>query len=51
MAGVTLALANGLVLQVTVDPGGPAVTDMAAKFGSLLLAAGRTHDQTPGLAL
>lgn len=39
MAGVIVAIANGLVLQVTVDPDGPALTDMAAQFGSLLLNA------------
>lgn len=50
MAAVIIALANGLVLQVTVEPDGPALTDMAAQFGSLLLAARRTPDQTSGLA-
>lgn len=39
MAGVIVAIANGLVLQVTVDPGGPSLTDMATQFGSLLLNA------------
>lgn len=41
MAGMIIGLANGLVMQVTVDPDGPAMTDMAAQFGSLLLAARR----------
>lgn len=41
MAGMIIALANGLVLQVTVDPDGPPLTDMAAQFGSLLLAVRR----------
>jgi AcrR family transcriptional regulator len=50
MAGVIIALANGLVLQVTVDPDGPALTDMATQFGSLLLATRHTPDQTSGLA-
>lgn len=50
MAGMIIALANGLVLQVTVDPDGPALTTMAGQFGSLLLAAQRTSDQTSGLA-
>ncbi len=45
-AGLIIALANGLVLQVTVDPDGPALTDMAAQFGSLLLAARRIPGQT-----
>jgi len=49
MAGVIIALANGLVLQVTVDPDGPALTDMAAQLGSLLLAARRNPDQTSGI--
>ena len=39
MAGVIVGIANGLVLQVTVDPDGPSLTDMAAQFGSLLLNA------------
>lgn len=42
MAGLILAIANGLVLQVTVDPDGPSLTDMAAQFGSLLLLARHT---------
>jgi len=46
MAGVLIALANGLVLQVTVDPDGPALPDMAAQFGSLLLAARRAPGST-----
>ena len=39
MAGVIVAIAHGLVLQITVDPDGPSLTDMAAQFGSLLLNA------------
>ncbi len=50
MAGVLIALANGLVLQVTVDPDGPALNDMAAQFGSLLLAARRAPDQASAFA-
>lgn len=42
MAGVIIALANGLVLQVTVEPDGPPLADMAAQFGTLLLAARHT---------
>lgn len=45
MAGVIVAIANGLVLQVTVDPDGPSLTDMAAQFGSLLLNA-RSRSRT-----
>jgi hypothetical protein len=41
MAGVLVAIANGLVLQVTVDPDGPALDAMASQFGALLLAARR----------
>ncbi|MHB8670411.1 MAG: TetR/AcrR family transcriptional regulator [Acidimicrobiales bacterium] len=47
MAVVLIALANGLVLQVTVDPDGPALEDMAAQFGSLLLAVRRAPGSTP----
>ncbi len=36
---VLIAVANGLVLQVAVDPRGPALEEMAAQFGALLLAA------------
>ncbi len=50
MTGVLIALANGLVLQVTVDPDGPALTDMAAQFGSLLLAAPGVPDESPAVA-
>jgi AcrR family transcriptional regulator len=37
MAAVLVAVANGLVLQVTVDPDGPSLADMATQFGALLL--------------
>lgn len=37
MAAVLIAVANGLVLQVTVEPDGPRLDDMAAQIGSLLL--------------
>ena len=36
-----VAVANGLVLQVTSDPDGPSLEAMAAEFGGLLLAARR----------
>jgi len=39
MAGVLIAIANGLVLQATVDPEGPSVEAMAGQFGLLLLKA------------
>jgi len=42
MAGALMAVANGLVLQVHVDPGGPALTDMAGQVGALMLGARRT---------
>lgn len=37
MAAVLVAVANGLVLHVTVDPEGPSLSDMASQFGALLL--------------
>lgn len=43
MASLLIAVANGLVLQVTVDPGGPELHAMAGQFGALLLA-GRESD-------
>ena len=39
MAALLVAVANGLVMQVTVDPDGPGLPDMAGQFGALLLAA------------
>lgn len=42
MAGTLMAVANGLVLQVQVDPDGPPLTDMATQVGSLMLGAHRT---------
>jgi hypothetical protein len=33
-----IAVANGLVLQVSVDPGAPSLDRMAGEFGALLLA-------------
>lgn len=39
MAALLVAVANGLVLHVSVDPDGPGLSDMAAQFGALLLAA------------
>jgi AcrR family transcriptional regulator len=38
MACLFIAVANGLVLQVTVDRGGPDLSAMAGQFGALLLA-------------
>lgn len=40
MASLFIAVTNGLVLQVAVDPGGPELEAMAGQFGGLLLAAG-----------
>ena len=37
MASLLIAVANGLVLQVTIDPGGPHLHAMAGQFGALLL--------------
>ena len=39
MATLFIAVAQGLVMQVTVDPDGPGLTAMAAQFASLLVAA------------
>ncbi|MDQ4098344.1 MAG: TetR/AcrR family transcriptional regulator [Actinomycetota bacterium] len=41
MASLFIAVANGLVLQVTVDADGPDLAAMAAQFGALLLVARR----------
>jgi AcrR family transcriptional regulator len=38
MAAVLVAVANGLVLHVTVDPDGPSLADLSAQFAALLLA-------------
>lgn len=43
MAGTLMAVANGLVLQVQVDPQGPELADMAAQIGSLMLGARTSH--------
>ncbi len=40
MASLLVAVANGLVLHVTIDPAGPDLAAMAGQFGALLLAAG-----------
>jgi AcrR family transcriptional regulator len=37
MAAVLVAVANGLVLHVTIDPDGPSLSDMASQFGALLV--------------
>jgi len=39
MAALLVAVANGVVLQATVDPEGPTVDAMAAQFAGLLLSA------------
>ena len=39
MAALFIAVANGLVIQVTTDPDGPDLATLAAQFGGLLLAA------------
>jgi AcrR family transcriptional regulator len=39
MSAMLVAVANGLVLQVTVDPDGPELEAMARQFAGLLLAA------------
>jgi AcrR family transcriptional regulator len=39
MASLLMAVAHGLVLQVSVDPEGPALTDMAGQFAALLISA------------
>jgi AcrR family transcriptional regulator len=39
MSSVLVAVANGLALQVTVDPDGPELEAMASQFGALLLSA------------
>jgi AcrR family transcriptional regulator len=39
MSALFVAVANGLVLQVTTDPDGPPLDAMAAQLGGLLLAA------------
>ena len=38
MAAVLVAVANGLVVQVTVEPDGPTLPALAAQFGGLMLA-------------
>lgn len=38
MASLLMAVANGIVLQVSLDPEGPALEAMAGQFGALLLA-------------
>ena len=41
MSALMMAVASGLVLQVTVDPDGPPLEAMAGQFAALLLAARR----------
>lgn len=42
MAALLLAVAQGVVLQTTVDPAGPQKGDMASQFAQLLIASGET---------
>lgn len=42
MAALLIATANGLVLQVTLDPDGPKLSAMAEQFARVLLSAGNT---------
>lgn len=46
MATLLVAVANGLVLQVTVDRFGPPMPALAGQFAQLLLAAGGSQGQT-----
>lgn len=39
MAALLVAVANGLVVHVAIDPEGPSTGAMAAQFGSMLVAA------------
>jgi len=39
MAGLIIAVANGIALQSQLDPDGPDHLDLAAQFAQLLLAA------------
>lgn len=39
MAAVLVAVANGFVVQATVEPDGPTLPALAAQFGGLMLAA------------
>ena len=39
MAALLVAVANGLVVHVAIDPDGPSVAAMAAQFGSMLMGA------------
>jgi AcrR family transcriptional regulator len=39
MGSVLIGVANGLLLQVRIDPAGPSLPTMAGQFGSLLLEA------------
>lgn len=41
MAGLIVAVANGLVLHVNIDPHGPDLRAMASQFGALLVAPKR----------
>lgn len=41
MAGLIVAVANGLALHVNIDPEGPDLRAMASQFGALLVASNR----------
>lgn len=45
MAALLLAVATGLVVQTTVDPGGAELGDMADQFANLLAQAGPAADR------
>lgn len=45
MGSLLIAVATGLVMEVTVDPEGPDLPAMAAQFGSLLLSSRSTADE------
>jgi AcrR family transcriptional regulator len=47
MASLLLAVANGLVLQASVDPDGPAPAAMAGQFGALILGARQAAAGSP----
>jgi AcrR family transcriptional regulator len=51
MAAVLVAVANGFVVQATVDPDGPGLSSLAAQFGRLMLAARQPVDPTAGVAM
>ena len=46
MSAVLVAVANGFVVQATVDPGGPPLPALAAQFAGLMLAARQPRTAT-----